>query len=95
MREFESLGLVWKSGLGEGKKKRNDEKQMESAADMTASSLESADLLLAQLHGCICIYMIPQNAVMCGDLSLAVCQCLCTIMCVQHVCTCEDIHNIR
>lgn len=34
-----------------GKKKRNDEKQMESAVDMTASSLESADLLLVQLHG--------------------------------------------
>lgn len=55
-------------------KKRNDEKQMESAVDMTASSLESADLPFVQLHGCICIYMIPQNADMCWDLSLAICK---------------------
>lgn len=42
---------------------------MESVVDMTASSLESADLLLVQLQGCICIYMIPQNADMCWDVS--------------------------
>lgn len=77
------------------KKKRNDEKQMESAADMTASSLESTDLLLVQLHGCICIYMIPQNADMRLDLSPAICECLCTVVCVPYVCICEHIHNIR
>lgn len=32
------------------KKKENDEKQMESATDMTASSLQSEDPLLVQLH---------------------------------------------
>lgn len=74
------------------KKKRNDKKQMESAADMTASSLESADLQLVQLHGCICIYMIPQNAVMCWDLRLAVCNCARVCECL---CVCEHIHNIR
>lgn len=73
-------------------KKRNAEKQMESAVDMTASSLESADLPLVQLHGCICIYMIPQNAVTCWDFSLAQ---LC--VCLVYVCVCvrEHIHNIR
>lgn len=68
----------------ERRKKRKDEKQMESVVDMTASSLASVDLLLVQLHGCICIYMIPQNAVMCWDLSLAIC---------VHVCVCEHIHS--
>lgn len=33
------------------KKKGNDEKQMESATDMTASSLQSEDPPLVQLHG--------------------------------------------
>ncbi len=88
MRGFKSFGMVWKSGLG--KKKGNDEKQMESAADMTASSLESADLQLVQLHGCICIYMIPQNAVMCWDLSLAICECVCVSVCV---CVCVQAYS--
>lgn len=73
-------------------KKRNDEKQMESAVDMTASSLESADLPLVQLHGCICIYMIPQNVVTCWDLSLAQ---LCVCLVCARVRVCKHIHNIR
>lgn len=79
---------ILKLWVGMEIRSRDDEKQMESGADMTASSLESADLLLVQLHGCICIYMIPQNAVMCWDLSPAICEC--TIMCVPcvHVCAC-------
>lgn len=70
-------------------KKRTDEKQMESVADMTASSLESAHLLHVQLHGHICMYMIPQNAVMCGDFSFAIC--LCTISYVHSVCVCKCV----
>lgn len=59
---------------------------MESASDMTAPSLESADLLLMQLHGCICIYMIPQNAVMCWNMSL-------TQLCGCRVCVCVHVYG--
>ena len=68
-------------------RKKNDEKQMESAVDMTASRLESTDLLLLQLHGCICIYMIPQNADMCWDFGIYL-QILAHIMYVPCVIVC-------
>lgn len=71
------------------KKKRNDERQMESAVDMTASSLERKDLLLLQLYGCICIYMIPQNADMCWDLGRA--ECVCACVCVSMFVMLEDL----
>ena len=79
-RQFLSSGLVWKSGR---------EREMKSRWNQPLTWQHPAlraHLLLVQLHGCICIYMIPQNAVMCGDLSIAIWQT--TIMCVPCVCVC-------
>lgn len=60
-----------------------------NAVDMTASILESADLMLVQLHGSICIYRIPKNPVMCGDLSL--CTCIYSVC----GCVCVGVRDIR
>lgn len=95
IRWEDSKALGWYGNQVLEKKKRNAENQMGSAVDMTASSLESADLLLVQLHGCICIYMIPQNADMCGDLSVAICECLCTVCFFSvRLCAWKHICNI-
>lgn len=95
IRWEDSKALGWYGNQVLEKKKRNAENQMGSAVDMTASSLESADLLLVQLHGRICIYMIPQNADMCGDLSVAICECLCTVCFFSvRLCAWKHIWNI-
>lgn len=88
--EIRSFRGGWGVGVG-GWGWRNDEKQMESAVDMTAPSLESADLLLVQLHGCICIYMIPPKRCHVPGFEpcyLQVCACVCARVC-------EHIHHIR